>query len=137
ILARWLLLLGMVDARKEKVYTEIYEELEELAMKDENLIDAFGTWEELSQTPETRFAYEMRLKAIIDDEARLSDAKDKGIELGEERGIEKGIEIGKEEGIELGVQKVAREMLAANVDMNMIQQFTGLTLEQIHQLQEK
>ena len=135
----------MVDARKEKVYTEIYEELEELAMKDENLIDAFGTWEELSQTPETRFAYEMRLKAIIDDEARLSDAKDKGIELGEERGIEKGIEIGielgkeegKEEGIELGVQKVAREMLAANVDMNMIQQFTGLTLEQIHQLQEK
>ena len=75
----------------------------------------------------------MRLKAIIDEEARLSDAIDKG----EERGIEIGIERGKEEGIELGVQKVAREMLAANVDVNMIQQFTGLTLQQIHQLQEK
>ena len=40
VLARWLLLLGVVDGRKKKVYNEIYEELEELAMKDENLQDA-------------------------------------------------------------------------------------------------
>ncbi|OCS87127.1 hypothetical protein A6K76_13970 [Caryophanon latum] len=51
-------------------------------MKDENLVDAFGTWEALSQTPETRFAYEIRLKVIINDKARLSDAIDKGEERG-------------------------------------------------------
>lgn len=42
ILARWLLLLGMVDARKQRVYDEIYLELEELAMKDERLVEAFS-----------------------------------------------------------------------------------------------
>ncbi|OCS87311.1 hypothetical protein A6K76_02630 [Caryophanon latum] len=134
ILARWLLLLGMVDARKEKVYTEIYEELEELAMKDENLIDAFGTWEELSQTPETRFAYEMRLKAIIDDEARLSDAKDKGIELGEERGIEKGIEIGKAAGRHEERLQLAKNFLALHVELETIQQATGLSIDELEKL---
>ncbi|WP_313894370.1 hypothetical protein [Psychrobacillus sp.] len=52
ILARWLLLLGMVDARKEMVYEEIYKELEELAMKDDNLMNAFTVWQELGQSPE-------------------------------------------------------------------------------------
>lgn len=42
ILVGWLLLLGMVDARKEKVYDQIYEELEELAVKDENIANAFS-----------------------------------------------------------------------------------------------
>src|SRR5699024_698056 len=32
-LARWLLMLGMVDHRNEKVYDDIYRELEEIAMK--------------------------------------------------------------------------------------------------------
>ncbi|MER1986643.1 MAG: hypothetical protein ABS948_12200 [Solibacillus sp.] len=64
---RWLLLLGMVDARKQKVYDEIYHELEELAMKDDELIAAFEAWEELSQTPDTVIAYQSRLKAIIDE----------------------------------------------------------------------
>ncbi|MEK4426033.1 hypothetical protein [Solibacillus sp. FSL K6-1523] len=48
ILARWLLLLGMVDALKEKVYVDIYKELEELVMKDENLQEALTVWENMS-----------------------------------------------------------------------------------------
>ena len=75
LLARWLLLLGMVDARKKKVYDEIYKELEELAMEDKNLQKAFGAWEEMSQTKETIIAYQSRLKYILDEEARLEDAK--------------------------------------------------------------
>ena len=33
ILARWLLLLGMVDARKQRVYDDIYRELGSLVVK--------------------------------------------------------------------------------------------------------
>ena len=58
ILARWLLLLGMVDGRKKKVYNEIYQELEELAMKDGKLQDAFGVWQDLSRSKEEVYAYE-------------------------------------------------------------------------------
>ena len=45
VLARWLLMLGMIDGRNKKVYEEIYLELEEIAMKDETLRDAFTQWE--------------------------------------------------------------------------------------------
>ncbi len=78
ILARWLLLLGMVDARKNKVYDEIYKELEELAMKDEHLLEAFDVWQELSQSPEERMAYISRLKYILDEEAKYDHARDEG-----------------------------------------------------------
>lgn len=69
VLARWLLLLGMVDARNKKVYEEIYRELEEIAMNDETLRDAFAQWEDLSMTEEQRLAYLYRLKQVLDEEA--------------------------------------------------------------------
>lgn len=82
LLVRWLLLLGMVDARKQRVYDEIYEELEALAMKDERLMEAFGAWDELSATPEMRMAYTSRLKTILDTESKLRYAMTKGKEEG-------------------------------------------------------
>src|SRR5699024_2448431 len=69
VLARWLLLLGMVDARNKKVYEEIYRELEEIAMNDETLRDAFAQWEDLSMTEEQRLAYLYRIKQVLDEEA--------------------------------------------------------------------
>lgn len=69
VLARWLLLLGLVDHRKNQVYEDIYRELEEIAMKDETLKNAFQNWEELSMSPEEFLAYESRLKRILDEEA--------------------------------------------------------------------
>lgn len=60
-------------------------------MKDETLMAAFDEWEYLSQTPETIIAYQSRLKAIIDEEARLADMHDRGIEKGIEQGIRQTI----------------------------------------------
>lgn len=111
LLARWLMLLGMVDARKVKVYEEIYKELEELAMKDENLLEAFNAWENLSQTPETIIAYQSRLKVILDEEARLDDVR--------------------EEGIEQGIKKVAQNMMAKGKSNEEIMDATDLTLEEV------
>lgn len=78
ILARWLLLLGMVDARKQKVYDEIYRELEDLAMKDEHLLEAFNVWQDLSMSDEEVIAYQSRLKYLLDEEAKYDHAKHEG-----------------------------------------------------------
>ncbi|MCJ7841554.1 Rpn family recombination-promoting nuclease/putative transposase [Lederbergia sp. NSJ-179] len=68
VLARWLLMLGMVDGRKGKIYDDIFKELEEIAMKDPILRRAFEDWEESSMTEEEIYAYESRLKYILDKE---------------------------------------------------------------------
>ncbi|MGY0692687.1 PD-(D/E)XK nuclease family transposase [Virgibacillus sp. FSP13] len=52
-----------------KVYDDIYNELEEISMKDKSLRSAFQNWEELSMEEEQRFAYESRPKQVLDEEA--------------------------------------------------------------------
>src|SRR5699024_3892959 len=96
VLARWLLMLGMVDRRNGKVYDDIYKELEAIAMKDETLYSALQSWEKLSATPEEIQAYESRVKRILDEEAarreaelEVQEAEQRGEERGEKRG-EKG-----------------------------------------------
>jgi hypothetical protein len=71
----WLLLLGIVDHRKRTVYEDIFKELEAIAMKDERLLDAFTQWQELSLSDEQYFAYEGRLKRILDEEAAVIEVK--------------------------------------------------------------
>ncbi|MCJ7839326.1 Rpn family recombination-promoting nuclease/putative transposase [Lederbergia sp. NSJ-179] len=101
VLARWLLMLGMVDHRNKKVYDEIYKELEEIAMKDEALRDAFESWTELSMDHEQWLAYESRLKRVMDEESFRNnmEAMKREIEQGQKK-IEHGkkeIEHGKKE----------------------------------------
>jgi len=122
ILIRWLLLLGMVDGRKKKVYAEIYRELEELAMKDENLRAAFDTWEEISQSPETILAYQSRLKYILDEEARYID----GINKGRAQGLEQGR---KQEQIEL-----VKKLLKRHESIEEIMDLLSLSREEIERI---
>ncbi len=124
ILARWLLLLGMVDARKKKVYDKIFCELEELAMKDEHLLEAFNAWEELSLSQEDVIAYQSRLKYILDEEAKLEDVK----HMAEQKGIEEGKKEEKEE--------IANNLLANNMDIDFISKITGLSVERIEEIKE-
>ena len=107
----------MVDARKQRVYDDIYKELEALAMKDERIREAFETWEELSHAPDEKIVYESRLKAIIDEEAKLADAKREGKE---------------EEKIQ-----TAHNLLQINADIETIVQATGLTKDDIMKIQKK
>ncbi|MFB7156002.1 Rpn family recombination-promoting nuclease/putative transposase [Lysinibacillus sp. NPDC056232] len=130
ILIRWLLLLGMVDGRKKKVYADIYRELEELAMKDENLRAAFDTWEEISQSPETILAYQSRLKYILDEEARYIDGINKGREQGKTEGIKEGLEKGrKQEQIEL-----VKKLLQRHEPIEEIMGLLGLSREKIERI---
>src|SRR5690625_4497147 len=130
ILARWLLMLGMVDHRNEKIYCDIYKELEEIAMEDETLKDAFKRWEELSLTQEELLAYEARAKRILDEEAVKREA-----ELMKEEAMEQGLKEGRKEGEQIGRQEVkkaiARRLIAKGMDIDSISEVTGLEKEQI------
>jgi len=52
------------------------------------------------------------------------------------RGLEKGIQEGIQKGIDKGVEKVAIGMLKLNIDDNIIQKATGLSIEKIDWLKK-
>src|SRR5699024_3212695 len=118
ILARWLLLLGMVDHRNGKVYDDIYMELEEIAMEDESLREAFSDWEELSMTQEQRLAYQSRLKHILDEEARQ-----RRWELREQEEMERKERIAElEERVEKGKKEIEEGKKRIDQDKKRIDQ---------------
>ncbi|WLR50669.1 Rpn family recombination-promoting nuclease/putative transposase [Bacillus tianshenii] len=145
VLARWLLLLGVVDHRIGEVYEDIYKELEEIAMKDKTLKQAFQGWELLSASHEEVLAYEARLKQVLDEEAarveaelREKEAIEKGIKKGIKKGMLKGRAEGKVEGIVEGKTEerraIALSMLKEGLDVKTIAKFTKLTVEEIEEL---
>ena len=100
--------------------------MEVLALKDERLQQAFDTWQELSQNPDTIIAYHSRLKTIIDAEAKLDYARHQGIE----EGIQKGIQ----EGLVQQNKQIAQKMIAKGKSDEEIQDLTELPLEEIQRL---
>ena len=141
ILARWLLLLGAVDKQAGKVYEDIYQELEAIAMKDDVLKEAFDVWELLSADENKRLQYESRLKVALDEyaakreaEIRLKMAEEEGLKRGMEKGMEKGMEIGIEKGIEKSRIEVAKNLLQEGLRFDVIMKATGLTREELERL---
>ena len=72
------------------------------------------------------------------EEFLLDQAKNEGIEEGIEKGIEQGIEKGIEQGIEKGIEKNTREtalkMIENGLDIQLIANITGLSVEEIEKL---
>lgn len=130
VLARWLLLLGIVDHRKGKIYDDIFKELEEIAMNDEVLHAAFQNWEVLSATPEEMLAYEVRLKRVLDEEAAVREA---------ELRIQEA-ELRAQEAEQLGKQKAneetARLLITDGFDIDAVVRLSRLTEEQVIQIKE-
>ncbi|WP_228548378.1 Rpn family recombination-promoting nuclease/putative transposase [Sporosarcina obsidiansis] len=73
-------------------------------MNDETLRSAFESWETLSGTPEEVFAYESRLKRVIDEEAAVREA-----ELRLQEAVQKATEKATERATELANQKSERK----------------------------
>ncbi|MEG1484602.1 MAG: hypothetical protein RSC28_04410, partial [Bacteroidales bacterium] len=59
---------------------------------------------------------------------------EKGIKKGREEGREEGMAKGREEGIEKGIEATATAMKGKNIDVELIAQCTGLTVEQVEAL---
>ena len=60
------------------------------------------------------------------------------IDTAKQEGLAEGIELGMEKGMEKGMNQkaldIARNMLADDVDINLIMKYSGLTQEQIEKL---
>ncbi|MDC3414481.1 Rpn family recombination-promoting nuclease/putative transposase [Aquibacillus sp. 3ASR75-11] len=146
VLARWLLMLGMVDHRNHKVYDDIYRELEEISMKDKSLRDAFENWEELSMTEEEYFAYEARLKRIIDEEAakreaelNIQEAKQKAEQKAEQK-IQESEQIA-EQIAEQKVkeakehnEKIARRLLTKGMTVKEVAEIIDLDVDRVRKI---
>jgi len=59
-----------------------------------------------------------------------------GLQEGIQKGLQKGLQEGLQEGISKGIKKVALSMLKLNVDINIIQATTGLSLEELEKLKK-
>src|SRR5699024_5381888 len=127
---------------------DIYKELEEIAMKDETLKEAFRGWEDLSLTQEKSLAYEARLKRILVEEAAQREAilrEEEASKVGMEKGERTGKEIGKEIGKKIGVEKerqaeidtLALRLIIKGMDSESISEITGLTRERIIEMKKR
>src|SRR5690625_3846654 len=138
VLARWLLLLGMVDSRNDKVYEDIYRELEGIAVKDELMKETFENWENLSMEREQREAYEGRLKRIMDEEAAKREAELREQEAerkGKREGIQKGIQAGIQEGKQEERKMIACRLLEKGMGVKFVADSTGLDVDKVNEIQ--
>ncbi|MCE2991970.1 MAG: hypothetical protein LW825_03495, partial [Candidatus Jidaibacter sp.] len=77
------------------------------------------------------FAYK---KHVFTDIDVMSTAREEGLKEGMAQGIAKGIAKGIAEGEKAKALEVARKMLSKDGDANMISEFTGLSIEEIRNL---
>ena len=110
---RWMLLL---PAHEDEHLTRT---LEEIAMNQDPILQkAMNKWENMSHDSSFRRAYEAREKLLLDEQAKLAHA--------EQKGMEKGMEQGK--------MQLIRGMHKNGMPLEDIAKFTGLKVADIQQL---
>ena len=122
-------LLTEIDTNTEQVPTELKENPEIQKALEELKVTGF-TEEELR-------AYEKLLDNIRVERTLQQDSYEKGVEEGIEKGIEKGVEIGLSKGQNKEKIAIAQKMLSAKLPYSQITAFTGLTEEQLKDLQDE
>ncbi len=95
---------------------------------------AFDTLEEANLTPEQLEQYQKSLLIYWELKDVVDTARDEGKEEGLKEGLQKGREEGREEGKLAGILQVAKNMKQQSLDVEIIQQVTGLTPDDIKKL---
>lgn len=83
----WLMMLSAVDSRTKKVDEKMFRELEGIAMAEQEILETLEEWQHLSVDPENRYAYEMRLKWLLDQLTNIRSERQAGLEQGREEGM--------------------------------------------------
>ena len=104
---------------------------ESIIMKNEEIKKAKEQLDKISQDENERRLAELREKAVRDEMA----IRDSGIKEGYKKGLEDGEKKGEEKGFIEGKINIAKNMLKANIDKKNISELTGLTIEQIENIQ--
>ncbi|MBP1994959.1 putative transposase/invertase (TIGR01784 family) [Paenibacillus eucommiae] len=97
--------------------------------EDPVLKEAFEKWDELSQDPNTMFAYEMRRKQVFDEHAKVREA-----EIRMQRAEAKALAEGTARGMDEGKAEIIRAMLRNNLKLEQISEITGLSVAEIESL---
>ncbi len=100
--------------------------VDSLVEQDKIFAEIDEAYRKFTADPELRYIYEGRLKARLDRNSMMGEARDDGLAEGEEIGIEKGKVEGKME--------TARNLKLIGVAIDSIVQATGLTKEVVEGL---
>jgi len=118
-------MFGKVDDGKKIVREDIYKALEEIAQTDENIRKALQAWEEISLDPDNIIAYQSRVEYLLDEAAKIEDAK----YYAEQEGIEKGIK--------QGIEGIAKKMISKGNSNEEIMELTNLKLEEVQSIRQE
>ncbi|HRR09872.1 MAG TPA: Rpn family recombination-promoting nuclease/putative transposase [Rhodothermales bacterium] len=105
-----------------------------LIFRDTVFITAFETAELAKMAEADVFAYERSLKVFRDNKATFEYALEQAKKEGREQGREEGREQGREEGLKIAQRAMVQKMLAQGLDLNVIQDVTGLSIPEIQAL---
>lgn len=108
------------------------EENPPISIRNSSVISSYDMLESYKWTTEQRDAF-VRAKLVEDSyDINMTEEFEKGEAKGKAEGIEQGIE----QGIEKRNIEIAKKMLSKNTDIKSISEFTGLTEEQVLELQK-
>jgi len=101
----WLTMLSAVDGRTKKIDEEMVRELEGIAMTEQEILEALEEWQSLSVDPKNRYAYEMRLKWLLDQLSNIRGSREEGRQEGRQEGLKEGMEKKEREMIQKMLEK--------------------------------
>ncbi|CAM3273663.1 hypothetical protein FITA111629_14025 [Filibacter tadaridae] len=101
-------------------------------MNDGTLRTAFQSWEALSGSDEEAFAYDVRLKKVLDEEAAVREA-----ELREQEGRKEGLQKGLKEGRKEEKEITARLLLNEGFDVEKVIRLSRLTRVQVLEIKNE
>jgi predicted transposase/invertase (TIGR01784 family) len=119
ILEKWCYFFKYADETGEQ-------DLEQISGNDSVIKNAYEALNQFNWSEEELMAYKEEVKRIWDNRAVMETA----IEAAEERGVAKGEAKGKAEE----KREIAKTMLAKGMDVSVISEITGLSLEEITKL---
>ena len=96
------------------------DKLEAIIKRKEEIGMAASVLYEISQDEKTRIQYENELLAELDARSWISDAREEGIAIGEERGEKRGIAIGEERGEKRGIAIGQERGIAIGVETTLL-----------------
>ena len=103
-------------------WIEFIESPEVVDMSNKEIQKAKKVLEEISQDEHEQYLAELREKYIMDQKA-IEDA-----------GYDKGLKAGIEQGINQRNKQIAKKMLFKKIDLNIISQLTGLSIQELKNL---
>ena len=112
-------------------------DLEKIIGSDEIIKRAYKELDRFNWSDIELRTYEQETKRILDEQAVLLHKLDLAAEKGRLEGREEGIQIGEERGKIEGKIEVAKKSLKAGMSIDIISEITGLTQDEIKQLQKE